>query len=100
MLDTNRFKQRHVHECMSGGVVPAAVMHGKAEKMRRGLHSIATVLNTAGLPHALQCYATQQTVEPDGEIQLEKRCLSSSAYDAATWNLKVQANLPSASTHT
>lgn len=50
----------------------------KAEK-KKSFH-IIVVLIVTGIQHALRCYIIKQTVEPDGEVQLEVRCLCSNAY--------------------
>lgn len=62
-------------------------MHEKAEKMRQSFH-IIVVLIVTGIQHALQCYIIKQTVEPDGEVQLEIRCLCSNAYADKAYGLK------------
>lgn len=77
---------------MSKGSVPVA-MHEKAEMKKKSLDT--TFIIIPGIYHARQCYITKQTVEPDGKVELEIRCLHSSAR-LSTWR-DVQANLFSGS---
>ena len=86
MLDTNIDRtQRHVHACMSEGFMPDA-MHEEAEK---NCFRVIVVLVVGGIQHALQCYITKQTVEPDGEVQ-EVRRLCSNAYADMAYGLKCE----------
>lgn len=61
-------------------------MHEKAEKMKH--FHIIVVLIVTEIQHSLLYYIIKQTVEPDGEVQLEVRCLCSNPYSDKAYGLK------------
>lgn len=84
MLDTNISRtQTHVHASMSKGLMPLLpCVKNKTKQSKEDekfFLCVIFVIILSGIQHAFQYYIIEQTVKPDGEVQLQVRCLCSSS---------------------